>query len=146
MVAVLSDDSSGFAVVAPIHEHLAVRTGFDPIVDATFEGPIGEAELVVSIVCSLTIRAECLKPRVLGRIDDEGTSLVKELWREFLGILSLLVKYQALEHFDPEWEEDDDDITPITAGIFQLCPESFCVEEDLYELQDEMNSSLIYLI
>jgi hypothetical protein len=132
--------------VIPVHENIGLRTEMDPVIDIYSEklDEDFEAVAVVHSVTQIPEKAFSEESSYFGKVDDETLTIVKEHLSGYYQALSKLSEIQHKEAFDPDYEEDYNDITPITSGIFELLPSPTCELDELIEFNDEYCKPLMY--
>ncbi len=132
--------------VVPVHENIALRTEMDPVIDIYSEklDENFEAVAVVHSVTQIPRKAFTGKSSYFGKVDDKTLADVKENIAGYHKALSKLSEIQHKEAFDPDYEEEYDDITPITSGIFELLPVFSCELDELIEFNDDYCKPLMY--
>ncbi|MFA5428798.1 MAG: hypothetical protein WC279_11410 [Sulfurimonas sp.] len=121
-VAVIRDWGK-VVTVCPVHEHTAMRTEMDPLVTVNFNSKLlGEyEEMVVMVTVVMTITKDVLTQE-MGSIVEKDSVRVREQLQQFFSVCGKLAEIQINQAVDPEWEEDDDDISAITTGCYELLP------------------------
>jgi len=137
---------SGYWTVVPVHENIGLRTEMDPVIDI-YSKKLDEDFEAVAVVHSVTQIPESAfseKRFFFGSVDEETLSDVKESIHGYYKAMSKLSEIQHKEAFDPDYEEAENDLTPITSGIFELCPVESCSLDELIKFNDEYCRPLIY--
>jgi hypothetical protein len=129
--------------IVPVHENLFLRTELDPLIDLYSE-KLGESFEIVAVVhYSMTISETAFKNNsYFGSVSDNCFNIVKEKISEYWTAIMKLSEIQLNESTIHDFEEDDDDISPITSGIFELCPVAGCDLDELIEYNNEISEIL----
>jgi len=126
-------------IVVPVHEHLFLRTEIDPLIEIYSEklNESFEAVAVVHNAMEIPEKAFSIAKACFGKISDDSMIKVKERISEYFTATSKLSEIQLKEARSSDFEEADNDISPITSGIFELCPVEGCDLDELVAFNEE---------
>jgi len=138
LVLTIGNNNNNWSVV-PVHENLFLRTEIDPLIEVYSEKLKESFEITAIVHHSMSIPETAFKENsYFGLISESCLNIVKEKISEYWTATLKLAQIQLNESVIHDFEEGDNDISPITSGIFELCPVEGCDLDELIQYNDEI--------
>lgn len=133
-------------LVVPVHENLGLKTHLD--INLNLYSEKFEEFFEVCTIIHMNTRipevAFSNEKAYLGSVTKEDSDNINKQISQYHLAISKLSEIQMKQSIDPDFVEDENDLSSITSGIYELCAVQTCSLEELIEFNDEYCQPLYY--
>ena len=144
VLAVKKIDSSW--LVVPVHENIGLKTHID-INLSLYADKFDELFEVCTIIHMNTRIPESAfsdESAYLGTVSEKDLESVNKQIFQYRIAMAKLSEIQVKQSIDPDFNEDDNDLSSVTDGVYQLCAVQTCSLEELIDFNEEYCQPLYY--